>query len=123
MLDASALLAMLHGEPGSDAVEAQIGRAVMSSVNWSEVVQKSLARGADVEGMREDAEAIGLAIVAFDADEAEAAARLWPATKEAGLSLGDRACIALAHRLDLPALTADKTWGELTIDVRIQVIR
>lgn len=123
VLDASALLAMLHAEPGSDAVEAHIDPAFMSSVNWSEVMQKSLQRGVGVNGLRQDVEALGLRIVPFDAHDAEATARLWPTTRGSGLSLGDRACIALAQQLDLPALTADRMWMELEIDIPIEVVR
>lgn len=123
VLDASALLAMLHAEPGSETVEAHLDRAAMSSVTWSEVVQKSLQRAVDVDGMRQDLEALGLAILPFDADDAEATARLWPILRGGGLSLGDRACIALAARLRLPVLTADEMWEELELEIRINVIR
>ena len=96
VLDASALLGFLQDEPGCDQVEAVLPEAVISSVNWAEVVQKSIAAGIDVEGMRNDFEALGLRILPFTAEEAELAGQLWQQTRQQtrqrGLSLGDRAC-------------------------------
>ena len=76
VLDASALLSFLQGKPGDNQVEAILPEAVICSVNWSEVVQKSVAAGVDVDGMREDLEALGLKILPFSAEEAELAGRL-----------------------------------------------
>lgn len=74
--------------------------------------------------MREDLEALGLTIQPFVAEDAEASAMLWRYTKEHGLSLADRACLALASRLSVPALTADRTWAGLDIEpVSVRVIR
>ena len=123
VLDSSALLAALHGEPGGAQVEPQINRGVMSSVNWSEVVQRSLAFGVPMEGFREDLEALGLTILPFSADEAETAAALWTRTRQMGLSLGDRACLALALRLGLPTLTADQVWARLDLGVEVRIVR
>lgn len=123
VLDASALLAMLHGEPGGEAVQGFVHTAVMSSVNWSEVVQKSLERQVEVNGLRQDLEALGLRIVPFSVTQAEHAALLRARTRHLGLSLGDRACLALAAELRLPAVTADRTWGDLALEVEIRVTR
>jgi ribonuclease VapC len=123
VLDASALLAMLHAEPGADAVEQAVDRAAISTVNWSEVCQRSHAQNVDTNGLRAEVEAVGLEIVQFTAADAERAADLWSPTRELGLSLGDRACLALASRLDRPALTADRSWLELDLGVEIQAIR
>lgn len=123
VLDASALLAMLHGEPGGDAVQGLLQTSAMSSVNWSEVVQKSLDRQVEVEGMRQDLEALGLKIVPFSAAQAERAAFLRALTRHLGLSLGDRACLALADELKLPAATADRNWADLTLAIEIRVVR
>jgi PIN domain nuclease of toxin-antitoxin system len=122
-LDASALLAFLHGEPGGADVEHRLEGAVISAVNWSEVLHKSLARGVETEGLREDLEALGTSIDPFTVEDAEAAARLWLTTRSAGLSIGDRACLALALRLGLPALTADRSWKDLTVGVGIKRVR
>lgn len=123
VLDASALLAVLHEEAGSEKAEPFLETAAVSSVNWSEVVQKSLARGVRVEGLRADMEALGLDIIPFTADDAEIAADLWKRTRRRGLSLGDRSCLALGIRLGLPVITADKAWKGLGAGVDIHVIR
>jgi len=114
---------MLHGEDGGDAVEPMLESAVISAVNWSEVIQRSLSRDVDVRGLRSDLEALGLEIVPFAAGDAERAAELWLGTRKAGLSLGDRACLALAARLDAPAVTSDRAWTRLKTGVEIEVIR
>ena len=119
VLDASALLAWLHDEPGGDQVEALLEVAVMSTVNWSEVLQKSLARGVAVEGLREDLEALGLQIEPFTMRDAEIAAGLWKQTRALGLSLADRACLALGLRLGWPVITADRAWQALGDSVRL----
>ena len=113
MLDASALLAWLHQEPGGEKVEPLLGRSIVSAVNLSETLQKGLSRGADVAGLREDLEALGLKVVNFTAEDAEMAAELWAATRHLGLSLGDRSCLATAKRLKVPAVTADRDWTKI----------
>lgn len=125
VLDASALLAFLHDEPGADTVDAVLADSLISTVNWSEVAQKSLARGVDMQGLREDVEALGVRIQAFNAEDAECAARLWPATRALGLSLGDRACLALGRRLGAPVLTTDRAWLDLAdpLDLAIRNVR
>ncbi len=114
---------MLHREPGAETVEAAMEEGALSTVNWSEVYERLLHRGIDVDGVRVDVEALGLEIVPFTADDAERAAQLAPPTRGIGLSLGDRACLALADRLSLPALTADRSWLGLDLGVAIQPIR
>lgn len=121
VLDASALLAYLHLEPGAEAVELR--DATVSAVNWCEVVERAERGGADVAGLRAHVEAHGCVVVDFDAARAEAAAALWPPTRAAGLSLGDRACLALALELDVPAVTADREWVGLDVGVEVVVVR
>lgn len=123
VLDASALLAMLHAEPGGDFVQRLLQTAAMSTVNWSEVVQKALDRKVEVQGLRQDLEALGLKILPFTADQAERTAYLRAETQHLGLSLGDRACLALAAELGLPAVTADRVWKDLTFGIEIRVAR
>ena len=123
VLDASALLAMLQGEPGGDVVQGLLETAAISSVNWSEVAQKSLDKQAELEGLRHDLEALGLEILPFTAVLAETTARLRSATRQAGLSLGDRACLALAALLGIPAVTADRVWPDLGLPIEIRVVR
>ncbi len=119
VLDASALLAYLHDEDEGARVRGELAHALMSSVNWSEVVQKALAYNTNVTGLRQDLEALGLQIVDFDARQAEAAAELWTLTRSAGLSLADRACLALARARKLPALTSDKVWTRVSPNVQM----
>jgi len=123
VLDASALLALLHSEEGSEVVEPLLEQAGISAVNWSEVHQRAVLHGVDVAGLRGDLEALGLEVVPFDADDGERAAELWTGTRKAGLSLGDHACIALALRLGVPAVTSDRSWKRLRLGVEIETIR
>lgn len=110
VLDASAVLAYLTGEKGADKVERALdGGAVCSAANWSEVAQKVQAVGGDWELSRALLLAYGLQIEPVTADDGEWAALRWRSDK--GLSLGDRLCLALAHRMGLVALTADRQWG------------
>ncbi|MGV8909986.1 MAG: PIN domain-containing protein [Propionicimonas sp.] len=111
VLDASALLAYLFSEPGSDAVEeALLAGAACSAVNYSEVVQKIRAAGIDVNPAIGALEAMGLDVVSASSADAVAAAELW--RSGTALSLADRFCLATAARLNVPALTADRAWGE-----------
>jgi PIN domain nuclease of toxin-antitoxin system len=123
VLDASALLVVLHDEPGASVVELLLEDSRVSAVNWSEVVQKALARGIDIDNLRTEIEALGVRIEVFDAGAAENTAKMWAETKEIGLSLGDRACLALARSQGATAVTADKAWAKLDIGVSIQVVR
>ena len=123
VLDASALLAYLRAEPGSEAVDGVLGSALITSVNWAEVLQKSLSAGVEAKGLRQELQALGLAVEPFSAGDADTAALLWPQTRNLGLSLADRACLSLALRLNLPVLTCDRLWAELTLPLRIQLLR
>ncbi len=125
VLDASALLAFLHNEPGAALVDDVIADSVISTVNWSEVMQKCLFRRVDVDGLRDDLESLGLTIVNFSVEEAECAAELWSVTRSLGLSLGDRACLAFALLGRYRVLTADKAWLNVpeNLNLDIQVIR
>lgn len=123
VLDASALLAYLKGEPGGDRVDAVLAESVMSSVNWAEVVQKSIAVGVNVDGMLDDLQALGLVVEPFTPEDGELAGRLWEQTRQDGLSLGDRACLSLGLRLGVNVLTSDRAWASLNLSLDIQVIR
>ncbi len=123
VLDASALLAFLQGEPGADLVQLVLDRSAMSTANWSEVCQRAIARELDLADLRDDVIGLGLELSPMTVDDAEGAAALWPVTRPAGLSLGDRACLALAQRLGVPALTADRAWLDLGLDVQVRAIR
>jgi PIN domain nuclease of toxin-antitoxin system len=123
VLDASALLACLQDEPGDEAVEGMLAESVMSSVNWAEVVQKSVAAGVVVDGMREDLAALGLTIAPFSPEDAEMAGQLWLQTRQTGLSLGDRACLSVGIRLNVPVLTCDRLCPNLNLELDIRAVR
>ncbi|MCU0935700.1 MAG: type II toxin-antitoxin system VapC family toxin [Gammaproteobacteria bacterium] len=123
VLDASALLAWLHREPGGERVGTVLDGASISAVNWSEVIQKSLRKGVEVQGMLEEVTDLGLTVEPFTPAQAEQAARLWAQTRGLGLSLGDRACLALALDRSAPVLTADRDWGSLALGVEVQLLR
>ena len=121
VLDASALLAYLQDEPGSKTVDDVLEESCISAVNWSEVVQKSVAARVEIDGLREDLEALGLEIHDFTAMDAGAAGRLRVTTKRFGLSLGDRACLRLGIMLNLPVLTSDKEWKRPKLPIRVNI--
>lgn len=123
VLDASAVLAYLKDEPGTDVVKAVLTESAISSVNWAEVVQKMLALGANVDNMLEEFQEIGMTIEPFTVIDGEMAGRLWSQTKTYGLSLGDRACLSLAMRLKADVLTSDRAWDSLELPCSIQLIR
>lgn len=123
VLDASALLAFLHDEPGGEKVSAVLEGARVSTVNWTEVLQKALQRDVDVAGMRQEFTQVGVSFEPFTAQQAETAASLWPRTRNHGLSLADRACLALAMDKQLPVLTADRAWTGLAMGIEIRVVR
>lgn len=123
VLDSSALLAVFFREPGESVVLPMLDGAAISAVNWSEVVQKATERGAEPAWLRAQVLQGGVSIIPFEASTAEVAAGLRSATLSAGLSLGDRACLALATELGVSALTADRAWTGLPIDCAIVVIR
>lgn len=123
VLDASALLAYLHQEPGWEKVQAIVGTSCIGAVNWSEVAQKAVQKGLDAETTRNLLTEMGLTIVPFSARQAEIAAQLWTETRERGLSLADRACLALAIDEEAPAVTADRSWAKLELGIEIQLAR
>ncbi|PZU49562.1 MAG: VapC toxin family PIN domain ribonuclease [Microbacterium sp.] len=110
VLDASALLAYLHDEPGADDVEdALVAGAVVGAANWSEVLQKVRVRGGDTRLAVALLDSFDLAVIPVTREDAEAAAALWQAGR--GLSLADRLCLALGERLKADVFTADRAWG------------
>lgn len=129
VLDASALLAYLRDEPGADVVaDAIAGGAAISTVNLAEVLGRATDHRGDparLVGQMEDSGLLGgaVSVESFTDKDAIEVARLRPETRAQGLSLGDRACIALARRLGLPALTADAAWSRLDLAVTLQQIR
>lgn len=123
VLDASALLALLQAEPGAARVAATLPGARISAVNLAEVVGKLAERGMPEPMIRRALAGLGLVIVPVDAEQAWRIGALRPRTRAAGLALGDRACLALAASLDLPAWTADRAWAGVEVGVRVEVVR
>jgi ribonuclease VapC len=123
VLDSSAVLAVIWNEPGSDMVLDHVDGAVISAVNYAEVLTKISDRG--VDGKRASALLASLAIetIVFDKAQAETSGQIRSQTRHLGLSLGDRACIALAMTKGWPVLTADKVWAELTLSVQVLLVR
>ena len=128
-LDASALLALLQNERGAEVVEDAIADgATISTLNLAEALSTMARKGADpaaaLATMTERGVIGGAITVApFTLADAVEAARLRPLTAKAGLSLGDRSCLALARRLGTPALTADQPWRDIDLPVEVRSIR
>lgn len=129
ILDASALLAYLRDEPGADVVaDAVATGAAISTVNLGEVLSRVADRDADPARVARQMTDRGLldgalAVEPFTTADAIEIARLRPLTRDLGLSLGDRACLALASRLDTPLLTADSAWAQLDLPLELRQIR
>jgi len=123
VLDASALLALLNREPGHEEVARVVPDAAISAINLSEVAAKLADGGMPEEAIREALEGLALEVHDFGRELAFQTGLLRPITRSRGLSLGDRACLALGRRLDLPVLTTDRTWEGLDVGVEIKLVR
>lgn len=123
VLDASALLALLNREPGHEEIAEVIRDAAISAVNLSEVAAKLADRGMPGEAIREALGGLALEIHDFSQELAFQAGLLHPLTRSKGLSLGDRACLALGQQLNLPVLTTDRIWEELDLGVEVRLVR
>ena len=124
VLDASAVLAVINAEPGSEKLTPELlDHAAVSTVNLAEVQGKLVSWGWALDEAWEDACGMVREVVPFTIDHAETTGNLIARTRSLGLSLGDRACLALALDLKAPVYTADRTWKRLKLGVRIHVIR
>jgi ribonuclease VapC len=124
VLDASALLAILNQEPGADKLTPELlSNAVAGTVNLAEVQGKLVEHGLDSDDAWEATLSPVREAVPFTPQQAKRAGALVAQTRPLGLSLGDRACLALAQDLKAPVYTADKSWKNLKVGVRIHVIR
>jgi ribonuclease VapC len=123
VLDASAVLARTLHEPGAEQVDALIDGAWISAVNVAEVVQRLVESGMDGARAVAALEALPCKVAAFDRAAAYSVGLLKRGTRRRGLSLGDRACLALGRRLGLPVYTADRAWAELDLGVEVVLIR
>jgi ribonuclease VapC len=117
------LLALLFDEPGAERFADAFSRACMSAVNLGEVLTRVRRDGHPVGAVLARIEPLGIEWVSFTATDAARVAELWPATHVLGLSLGDRACIALAIQREWRVMTADQAWTRLNLGVPIVLIR
>lgn len=123
IFDSSAILALLNMERGHEIVAQNLDRAIVSSVNFSEVITVLARKGLGQERVIKSLKETFLHIEDFDTEQAIVAAKLDEVTRAHGLSLGDRACLALAKSKNLSVLTADKVWKGLELSVKVQLIR
>lgn len=123
VLDASAVLAVIHSEPGAERVWDVWADASISAANYSEVIAKLVDIGLDDADTLGILDALPLTVHDVDVAQARRAGLLHRQTRERGLSLGDRACLALAVSLGLPVMTADRAWTALDVGIDVIVIR
>jgi ribonuclease VapC len=124
VLDASVLLAVIYKERGFEKLTAEmLAHSAVSTVNLAEVQSKLVVLGWRPEEAWAGATSLAGETVPFTAEQAKVAGSLIAETRQLGLSLGDRACLALALALGVPVYTADRSWKNLSLGVRISVIR
>jgi len=122
VLDSSAILAVLHREAGADEAIEYFAQSVVSAGNAAEVLTKLVEKSNDISSAVKAFELLQLTVVDFDIVNAEKVAELRPLTKNLGLSLGDRCCLALAILSDATAVTADRSWKKFKL-CPVEVIR
>lgn len=123
MLDASAVLAMMLGEDGGDQVRERLAGSQISAVNLSEVVAKLQESGVPDEVITSSLVELNFDVLDFDEGQAVRAGLLRTATRSIGLSLGDRACLSAAESSNAVAVTTDRAWSKLEVDIAVEVLR
>jgi PIN domain nuclease of toxin-antitoxin system len=123
VLDSSAVLAVLNAEQGADEVAAVLDDALVSTVNYAEVVAKLVERGSTYTQAQSALQLFALTTVDFDIVLARRTGALRAETMRRGLSLGDRACLSLAEREGLPAMTSDRNWVGAVSGIDVRLIR
>ena len=122
-MDSSAVVAAILEEPGGEEMANRDGPFLLSAVNLCEVLERLAADDRAEARILALLEALGLVLVDFTPDLAAIAARLKAPTRKTGLSLGDRACLALALREEAPVLTGDRAWSKVNLGVEVVLIR
>lgn len=123
VLDASAILALLQNEPGSETILEHLPRAAVSAVNLSEVVAKLSEAGVPEAAIRAALGPLDLDVRPFDEEAAYVCGLLRWKTRKSGLSLGDRACLALGLALARPVVTTEKAWSHFDVGVKVVTVR
>ncbi len=123
VLDASAILTLLNNEAGAGTVQELLPGAIVSAVNYAEVVTRLSVLGMPENEILEALEMLGLEIIPFDEEQSFRTGILVNVTRPYGLSLGDRACLALALKSGLPAVTSDRAWQDLKAGIDVRLIR
>jgi len=123
VLDSSALVALLAGEPGAEVVEAALPNSILSAVNLAESLTKLIRRGGEAAEVERLLRGLGLAIEPWTEELVWRSRDLCPLAWTKGLSFADRACLALASATGRAALTADRVWASLGLPIRVLLIR
>ena len=123
VLDASAVLADLQGEPGGEAARIASQHAAVSAVNFAEVITKLIDRGMPGKDAQALAETAAYRVIPADQARAVRVGLMHEKTRRTGISLGDRFCLALAQEIGVPAVTADHRWNVVDLGVEISLIR
>jgi ribonuclease VapC len=123
VIDSSAILASILDETGATKVNAIISQSLMSAVNFAEVVTVLNNDGYVSDQINIILDAYNITVIPFDETQAKICGNLRQVTRSRGLSLGDRACLALALQKGLPVLTADRTWEDIDVSVRVELVR
>lgn len=123
VLDSSAVLTVINGEAGAERVEDVLTGGSISVANFSEVLSKLVDKGHDDGDAVAVLDALPLTVLPMDAAQARRAGLLRRQTRTLGLSLGDRACLALAVETGLPVVTADRVWAQLDLGIQVTVVR
>jgi PIN domain nuclease of toxin-antitoxin system len=122
VLDASAILALLRAEPGSEQVAEVITDALVSVINEAEVIGKLIWRGQTPAQAERAVRGLAYQLVDLDRDLCRRAGSWWAVTQPQGLSLADRCCLALAERERLPAITTDRSWSKISLGVEVRLV-